>query len=107
MKPDEDEFDRLLRRSMAGPIPSLPPDFDQRVASGERRGSQTLGRYRRNLLAGYGLVSVVVSAALMRGQGLDWGVVSVTVLAPLALVAIVGSGPRAAHTGMGQGAGKT
>jgi hypothetical protein len=107
MKADEDEFDRLLQRSMAGPIPSLPPDFDQRVTGGVRRGSQTLGRYRRNLLAGYGLVSVVVSAAVMRGQGLDWGVVSVTMLAPLALVAIVGSGRRAAHTRMDQDAGKT
>ena len=107
MEPNEDGIDRLLRRSTAAPIPSLPPDFDQRLMREVRRGSQALDQYRRILLTGYGLVSVVVSAVVMRGQGLDWGVVSGTMLAPLALVAIVGSAWRAAQTTMRHGAGET
>jgi hypothetical protein len=107
MEPNEDGIDRLLRRSIAAPIPSLPPDFDQRLMREVRRGSQALDRYRRILLTGYGLVSFAVSAVVMRGQGLDWGVVSGAMLAPLALVAIAGSAWRAAHTTMRHGAGKT
>ena len=30
MEPREAGIDNLLRRSMAAPVPSLPPDFDQR-----------------------------------------------------------------------------
>ncbi len=73
MEPREAGIDSLLRRSMAAPVPSLPPDFDQRLMREVRRSSQPLDRYRRILLDGYGLVSVVASAVVMRGQGLDWG----------------------------------
>ena len=100
MEPDEGGIDRLLRRSIAVPIPSLPPDFDQRLMCEVRRRSQPLDRYRRILLTGYGLVSVVVCVVVMRGQGLDWGVVSGTILAPLSLFAIANSSWRAAHTTM-------
>jgi hypothetical protein len=40
MEPREAEIDRLLRRSMSAPIPSLPPDFDQRLMRELSRGSQ-------------------------------------------------------------------
>ena len=40
-------IDSLLRRSMAEPIPSLPPDFEQRVIREARRRSQPLDHYRR------------------------------------------------------------
>lgn len=107
MEPNEDGIDRLLRRFIGTPIPSLPPDFDQRLIREVRRGSQPLDRYRQMLLTGYGLVSVVVSAVVMRGQGLDWGIVSGAIFAPLALVAITRSAWRAAHTTMRHGARKS
>src|SRR5690242_6726040 len=81
-------MDSLLRRSMAGPIPILPPDFEQRVMRSARRGSKPLARYRQTVMTSYGLVSVVVCTVLMRGQGLGWGTVAGMVLGPLALLAI-------------------
>ena len=48
---------------------------------------QGLGRYGRIVLTFYGLISVVVSAVVMRGQGLDWGAIAAMILGPLALVA--------------------
>ena len=98
MEPHEAGIDSLLRRSMAAPVPSLPPDFDQRVMRELRQGSQVLDRYRRILLAGYGLVSVLTSALVMRGQGLNWAAVAGTVLGSLALVAAVSWVRRVART---------
>jgi hypothetical protein len=95
MEPREDEIDRLLRRSMAVPVPSLPADFDERLTREMFRGSQQADRYRRILLTGYGLLSVVVCAVLMRGQGLGWGAIAGMILAPLALVAAARSADRA------------
>jgi hypothetical protein len=83
----EAKMDLLLRRSLAAPVPSLPPDFDERLMREVRRSSQPLDRYPRLLLIGYGLTSVVVSAVVMRGQGLDWGTISVMTMGPLVLVA--------------------
>jgi len=100
MEPREAGIDSLLQRSMAAPVPSLPPDFDQRLMRELRQGSQALDRYRRILLTGYGLTSVVASAVVMRGQGLDWGAIAVMILGPLALVAAVPWGRRTIHTTM-------
>jgi hypothetical protein len=99
----EAKMDSLLRRCMAAPVPSLPPDFDQRLMSEVLRSSQPLDRSRRILLTGYGLTSVVASAVVMRGQGLDWGVISVMTLGPLALVAAARWAWHAAYTPMGHG----
>jgi hypothetical protein len=98
MEPRDAGIDRLLRRSLAAPVPSLPPDFDRLVVRELRRSSQVLDRYRRILLTGYGLVSVVASAVVMRGQGLGWGAIAVMTLAPLALVVIVPWMRRGTHT---------
>jgi hypothetical protein len=87
MEPREAEIDNLLRRSLAAPVPRLPADFDQRLMREVRRSSQPLDRYRGILLTLYGLTSVVTSAVVMRGQGLEWGIISVMILGPLALVA--------------------
>jgi hypothetical protein len=95
MEPREDEMDRLLRRSMAVAVPSLPANFDERLTRELLRSSQQADRYRRVVLTGYGLLSVVVSAVLMRGQGLGWGAIAGMILAPLALVAAVRSADRA------------
>jgi len=62
-----------------------------------RRNSQPLDRFRRTLLIGYGLMSVVASAVVMRGQGLDWGPIAALILAPLAVVAAIPLVRRAAH----------
>jgi hypothetical protein len=86
-EPGEAEIDNLLRRSMAAPVPNLPPDFDQRVMRKLRRPSRVLDRYLRILLTCYGLTSAVTSATVMRGQGLNWGIIALTILGPLAFVA--------------------
>lgn len=100
MEPREDGIDSLLRRSMAAPVPSLPPDFDQRLMRELRQSSQGLVRNRRILLTCYGLISGVTSAVVMRGQGLDWGAIAVMILGPLALLATVPWARRAIHTTM-------
>jgi hypothetical protein len=100
MEPREADIDSLLRRSMAAPIPSLPPDFDQRLLREVRRTGPLLDRYRQILIAGYGLTSVVASAVVMRGQGLDWGAIAVMILGPLVLVATVSWSLRATHRKM-------
>ena len=92
------EMDSLLRRSMTAPVPSLPPDFDQRLMRELLRSSRPLDRYLRILLTGYGLTSVVASAVVMRGQGLNWGAISVMALGPLALVAAALWAWHATHT---------
>ena len=84
MDPRDAAIDRLLRQSLAAPVPNLPPGFDQRLM---RRTSQPLHRYRWIPLIGYGLVSILTSAVVMRGQGLGWGPIAGMILAPLALVA--------------------
>jgi hypothetical protein len=89
MEPREAGIDSLLRRSMAAPVPNLPPDFDQRLLRELRRGPRVLDRRHRILLAGYGLISVATSAVVMRGQGLEWGTIAVMIAGPLALVAAV------------------
>ena len=104
MEPREAGIDSLLRRSMAAPVPSLPPDFDQRLMREVSRGSQPRDRYRRTLLIGYGLMSVVTSGVVMRGQGLDWGAISVMILGPLSLVAAARWARRATYTTIGHGA---
>ena len=104
MEPREAGIDSLLRRSMAAPVPSLPPDFDQRLMREVGRRSQPLDRYRRILLAGYGLTSVVTSALIMRGHGLDWGAIAVMIIGPLALVVGARWARRATYTTMGHGA---
>jgi hypothetical protein len=103
MDPREAAIDSLLRRSMAAPVPSPPPDFDQQLMRELRQGLQrqsspVLDRYRRILLTCYGLTSVVVCAVVMRSQGLDWGAIAVMILGPLALVATVPWARRATHT---------
>jgi hypothetical protein len=86
MDPREAEIDSLLRRSMAAPIPRLPPDFNQVLLREVRRRSEPPHRYGRILLAGYGVMSVAVSAVVMRGQGLGWGVIAAVTLGPLAML---------------------
>ena len=98
MEPRESEIDLLLRRSMSGPVPSLPSDFEQRLMLEVRRSSGPLDRYRLGLLVGYGLVSVAASAGVMRDQGLDWGTTTGMILGPLALVAAVWSVRRTIRT---------
>jgi len=100
MEPREARIDSLLRRSMAAPVPSLPPNFDQRLMREMRQGSQVLDRYRLILLSGYGLISAVTSAVVMRGQGLGWETIAVMILGPLALVASAPRAWRATHTTM-------
>lgn len=91
------EMDNLLRRTLSGPLPTLSPDFDQRLLRELREDSQPLDRFRRILFTGYGLLSVIASIIVLRSQGLNWTVVTATTLAPLALIAIAHTGWRATH----------
>jgi len=97
METREAKLDNLLRRSMAAPVPSLPPDFDRRVMRELGRSSESLGRYRWILITGYGLLSIVVSAVVMHGQGLGWGAIAGTILGPLVLVATMLRARRPIH----------
>jgi hypothetical protein len=93
----DSEMDRMLRSSLAAPVPTLSPDFSQRVANKVRAAQQSsrpLDRYRQFLLAGYALVSSVTCAVLMRDQGLGWTATAGLILAPLALVAAARLTPR-------------
>lgn len=83
MEPHEAEMDSLLRRCMAAPIPNLSPDFNQRLLREARRSSHPLSRYGQILLTGYGLLSVVASAVVMRVQGLGWPAIAMTMLGSL------------------------
>lgn len=98
--PRDAGIDSLLRRSMSLPVPRLPPDFDQRLMRELRHSSPLLDRYRRILLTCYGLISVVTSAVLMRGQGLGWRTVAVMILGPLVLIAALFLARRATHVAM-------
>ena len=98
MDPREVKIDSLLRRSMAAPVPSLRPDFDQRLMREMRRRSQPSNQFSRILLAGYGGLSAVISTVVMRGQGLGWGAITVMILGPLTLVATVPWVWRATHS---------
>ena len=98
MEHNETGIDSLLRRSLAEPVPTLPPDFDRRLLREVRRRSQPLGRFGQILLTAYGLVSVITCALVMRGQGLDWGAIAVIVLGPLALIPAAGWVQRAQKT---------
>jgi hypothetical protein len=82
----EAEIDKLLRRSMAAPVPRLPPDFDRVLSREVRRRSERPHQYGQILLAGYGVVSAAVSMVLMRGQGLGWGLIAAMTLGPLAML---------------------
>ena len=100
MESREDGIDRLLQRSMTGPVPRLAPDFDERVMRELRRRSEPMGRSRRLLLAGYGTMSVAVSAIVMRGQGLGWGMTMGMILAPCVVIAVVRLAQRASQVGV-------
>ena len=98
MEPHQAPIDNLLRRSLAAPVPVLRPDFDQRVMRKLRQDPQALNRHSRILLTCYGAISVVTSAVVLRGQGLDWGTVAVMTLGPLVLVAAVPGVRRASNS---------
>jgi hypothetical protein len=91
-------MDDVLRRSMSARVPGLAPEFDQRVMRELRRGSGPADRYRRILLAGYGLTSAVASAVVMRGQGLNWSAVVGLILASFLSIAIAGWTRRLSRT---------
>jgi len=100
MEPRDTAIDSLLRRSLAGPVPSLAPDFEERLMREVRQTTRAFARYRRILLTCYGLTSVVTSAVVMRGQGLGWEPIAAMILGPLALVAAVPWAWRATHMTM-------
>jgi hypothetical protein len=89
MEPWEEEIDGLLRRSMASAAPELSPNFERNLISQLDQASEQLDKYRRLLITGYVLVSVLACVVIMRGEGLDWLAIGALFLGPLALVAIV------------------
>lgn len=74
--PRQAAMDELLRRSMAGPTPSLSADFHPRLAQTLRRRSETTLPLARLLIGAYGAVSTLVSVVVMRGQGLGFDMVA-------------------------------
>jgi hypothetical protein len=98
MEPDDAGIDALLRHSMDAPVPRLPSDFEQRVMRAVTHESANLDRYGRMVLTGYGLASIAVSGAVMRGQGLGWEMIAAAILGPLAVVAAIPWARRIGHT---------
>ena len=99
--PSQAAIDRLLQSSLAAPVPTMSPDFDQRLlrelSQSSGQSSPTLARYRQVLLTTYGVISVVVSAAVMRSQGLTWPPIAALILGPLALIVAISMSRRATH----------
>lgn len=109
MDSSETGIDTLLRRSLAAPVPSLSPDFHQRLtrelhASSSEPRLTVLDRYRWILLTTYSLISVVTSAVVMRGQGVGWGTIAAMTLGPLVLLAAAHSAWQSTHNAMRPGA---
>ncbi|HVT14473.1 MAG TPA: hypothetical protein VHE55_19585 [Fimbriimonadaceae bacterium] len=87
--PSQIEIDGLLRESLSTSVPSLSPGFDQRLMAEIDRRAQVMARWRRNVLAGYGIASAAACVVMMRGQGLDWSAVTLSLLVPLALLGLI------------------
>jgi hypothetical protein len=88
-KTRQDAMDHLLRQAMAAPVPVLSQNFHPRLSREMRRRSQAARRFHKILLSGYGGVSAMTSAWVMRGQGLDWSTIAVLLLAPLVVVLLL------------------
>jgi hypothetical protein len=88
MDPRQTEIDSLLRQSLAAPVPRLSPDFHQSLSRKLQQGSEPSKQFARFLLAGYGVVSALVSVVLMRSQGLGWVPIAVMTLALLATLGL-------------------
>jgi len=71
----------------------------------DRQHSGPLDGYHRKLLTGYGIVSALVSAAVMHGQGPSWGAVAASVFAPLILIATTRSMRRTTRATIAHRAG--
>jgi hypothetical protein len=81
-------MDRLLRQSLSAPVPTLPPDFDRRLLRKVNHTTKAHHLYRRIVFIGYGVCSVIASAVILRGQGLNWTAASGFILAPLVVLAV-------------------
>lgn len=84
---EQEHLDRLLRESMAAPAPRLSSGFDQKLQ--RRLHTRQLGAGARWTLILYALLSLAASVWLMRHEAIDWTLVAVAVLAPLAAAAVV------------------
>jgi hypothetical protein len=80
----DQEMDRLLRQSMAAPIPRLSTACYQGLSRELRRNCEAPGQFGRVLMASYGVVSAAVCVVVMRGQGLGWEAIALATLGPLA-----------------------
>ena len=78
------EMDRVLRRSLAAPVPRLSPDFQERLSLEVRRRTSPPHPFGPILLIGYGAVAASTSIVVMRGQGLSWGTIAAMTLGSLA-----------------------
>jgi hypothetical protein len=91
----QDLMDGLLRRSLAAPPPRLSADCHARLSHKLRRRSERRS-FGPILLGAYGVVSLLVSLVVMRGQGLDWAPIVATTLGALTVAAatrrLVGAG---------------
>jgi hypothetical protein len=100
--PSQAGIDRLLRRSLSAPVPTLPSGFDQRLrrelSQSPGQNAPALDRYRHLLLTAYGVTSGLVSAVVMHSQGLAWTAVAAMILGPVALTAAIPLARRATHT---------
>jgi hypothetical protein len=80
------DIETVLRQSMAAPVPRLSPDFHRTLARQLHRKPHPFGRL---LLASYTGVSLAISIALMRSQGLGWMPIAALTLGPIAPLALI------------------
>ena len=81
---DDRNMDHLLRHTMAAtPAPELSSGFDQRLM--KRLRPRRLDAAGRLAIRAYALLALMVSIWVMREQAIDWSMIAVAVLAPVAL----------------------
>ena len=83
---DEDDFDRLLRRTLAADEPpALSEDFDRALA--RRLRPRTLAPRGRRLVAAYAVLASVCCLWTMRRTGLSWPMIAAAMVSATVVVA--------------------
>lgn len=91
---EQEAMDALLRQSMGhAPRPSLSPGFERRLAA--RLRPRRLDARGRRLMTIYAVTMLALSVAVMRSQSLEWSLIAVAIVAPVALLTSAGARGRA------------
>ena len=82
---EQESMDALLRDAMGRvPRPALSPSFDRRLAARVR--PRRLDPRGRRLMTLYGVTMLALSVGVMRSQSIEWSLIVLAIVAPVALV---------------------